>query len=249
MSVSKQFAAIGLPERKRKRTKKQAAVIITQAPAPKRQAGMAAGGGQRQIPRGFVTALAADSKYFDTGVASYNFNSDVGVVKHLDVVTQGDAVTQRQGKSWQNTNLQIRGKIFASTATVASQIAMYIVWDRQPNKALAGVTDIFDAADSYSLAKRENKGRFLVIKKWQRMVVGNTTTPATGREAIVIDKWLRLPPECIAQATAADTTGAIGNRITGALLAVFMGDDAAAAPTFTPNATLVFRVGFRDPHP
>jgi len=245
MSMSRQFASIGLPPRTKKRKNPPQAVNVKVSAAPAAKKSRSSTGAQ--IPRGFVTALAADSKYFDTAVASYQFNEDVGVVKHLDVVPQGDSVSQRNGKSWQNTNLQIRGKIIAGTAGTVSHIAMFIVWDRQPNKALAAVTDIFDAVPSSSLSKRENKGRFLVIKKWERILTGNSTTPATGREGIVIDKWIRLPAECIAQATAADTTGAIGNRVTGALLAVFMGDDPSGSPTLCPNGAFTFRVGFKDP--
>lgn len=241
MSMSRQFAAISVPPRTRKRKEAPQKVTLSVASAPVTKKSRAATGAQ--IPRGFVTALAADSKYFDVAANAYAFNT-TGAVTHLDIVPQGDTVSQRQGKSWQNTNLQIRGHIFNDTAAVYNQIAMYIIWDRQPNKALAGITDILDAATSYSFMKRENKGRFLCIKKWQRVLIGNTTTPATGREAIVIDKWIKLPQECVAQATAADTTGAIGNRVTGALLLAVVGSTAGG--TADASSILQFRVGFKD---
>jgi len=190
--------------------------------------------------------LAADSKYFDTAYADYSI-STAGSITHLDIVTQGDTVVQRQGKSWQNTNLQIRGILLQDTTAVANQVAMYIVWDRQPNKAAFALTDLLDVAHSSSFMKRENKGRFLVIKKWQRVLIGNSTTPTTGREAIIIDKWIRLPAECIAQCTATDATGAIGNRISGALFFVAVGNNASG--TADGKAQIAFRLGFKDPSP
>jgi len=243
MSMSRQFANIGLPPKQRKKQAQKVTAVTTvtrqvQAQAPRANVQVA-----RQIPRGFVTALAADSKFFDTAFASYAINT-TGSITHLDIVTQGDSVNQRQGKSWQNTNLQIRGMLSQDTTAVANHIAIYIVWDRQPNKAAFTVTDVLDTAHSASFMKRENKGRFLIVKKWQRVLIGNATTPATGREAIVIDKWIRLPAECIPQCTAADQTGAIGNRITGALMVLMIGNNAPGTADSTFGGG--FRLGFRD---
>lgn len=251
MSMSRQFAQIGLPPRQNKPKKRKAdQVVLSVSSAPAAKKGRSSTGAQ--IPRGFVTALAADSKYFDQGsgaVIAQVINT-TGAVQHLDIITQGDAVTQRTGKSFQLTNFQLRGFLSGNAASVINHCAVYLVWDRQPNKALFAVTDFLDTtacAGAAAFAKRENKGRFLCIKKWQRVLIGQglAGVPVTGREALVIDKWIKLPQECIAQCTAADTTGAIGNRITGALALVTLGNVVAgtAAATIGYN----FRVGFRDP--
>jgi len=250
MSMSRQFASIGLQPKQRKQRPQKVTAVTTvtkqvQAAAPRAQV-------QRQIPRGFVTALAADSKYFDQGSGApiSSVLNTTGAVLHLDVITQGDAVTQRSGKSFQLTNFQIRGFLSNNATSVINHVAVYLVWDRQPNKVLFGVTDFLDQVASTGasmFAKRENKGRFLTIKKWQRVLIGQglAGVPVTGREAIVIDKWIRLPAECIAQCTATDTTGAIGNRITGALALVTIGNVIAGTAAATLNFN--FRVGFRDP--
>lgn len=245
MSVSKQFAAIGLQQKPRKkRTQQQAAVIITKAPPAKKQAGFQG----RQIPRGFVSPLAADSKFIELTTDATKTMDTTGTVTHLDIVAQGDTVSSRTGKSWINTNFQIRGTITAGTAGIASLVSAFLVWDRQPNKALAAIGDFLEtsgAISSTAFAKRENKGRFLCIKKWVRSIVGNSTAAAAGREQIAIDKWIKLPQECISQCTAADTTGVIGNRITGALLLITAGDKAAG--TTAPNFVYRYRIGFKDP--
>lgn len=239
-SQSAQFRAIGLQDKPRKKRPAVPTVNLqVSAGAAKKQRSSTGA----QIPRGFVTVLAQESKYFDVAFANFTCNT-TGDLRHIDAVTQGDAVTQRQGKSWQNRNIQIRGKLIADTTSTATHVAMYLIWDRQPNKALAAVTDVLDTATPTSFMRRENKGRFLTIKKWQRAVIGNTTAPATGRELAIIDKWIKLPEECVAQCTAADTTGAIGNRVTGALLFFTISDVAGA--TADAQFGVQFRIGFKD---
>lgn len=243
-SQSKQFAMIGLPPKQRQ--KKTGSVAVTTVTKSIQSANPRAQVVSRQIPRGFVSPLAADSKFIDLALASNFLFNTTGVILHLDTIPTGDSVSQRTGKSFQLTNFQLRGSIYAGTTATVQHIALYLVWDRQPNKALAAITDVLDAALPTALAKRENKGRFLVIKKWQRVLSGNSATPSTGREIIVVDKWIRLPAECIAQCTAADTTGAIGNRVTGALLMLSVGDKVAGTTAATMTAAA--RLGFRDPN-
>lgn len=251
MSVSRQFAQIGVPPRTNKPRKRPAAaaalVTVTAAPAAKKQRSSTGA----QIPRGFVTALAADSKFIELTTDATKVLDTTGTVTHLDIIPQGDTVSARTGKSFQLTNFQIRGMMANNAASVISHVAVYLVWDRQPNKAIAVVGDFLETSGSASataFAKRENKGRFLCIKKWQRVLIGQGTAgvPVTGREALVIDKWIKLPQECVAQCTAADTTGVIGNRITGALLLVTIGN--VAAGTAASLLTYRYRIGFKDPN-
>lgn len=187
--------------------------------------------------------MAADAKYFDTVVANYALNT-TGGVKHLNIVVQGTTVISREGKSWINQSLHIRGYVAADIATTVAHTAMYIIWDKQPNKVLASITDIFDTVNSHSFAKRENKGRFLILKKWIHDISGNITTPGTGKEIQKVEKYMRLPAGLVTQMTSADTTGIIGNTINGALLFVHFGQTVAG--TGDANASLGFRLGFSD---
>lgn len=196
-----------------------------------------------QVPRGFITTRAADAKFFDTAAATYNCDT-TGTITHLSIVPQGTTVNSREGKSFRCTALQIRGQFQAGTTTTASTVAAYIVWDKQPNKALAAITDIFNSISSESLSKRENAGRFVLLKKYIRVLIGNSTTPATGQEYKVIEKYMKMPPNSVVECTAADTTGVIGNTINGALLLVTMG--TVAAGTASGNFFGTFRLGFTD---
>lgn len=196
-----------------------------------------------QIVRGFVGAVA-DAKFFDVGAATYGV-STTGSVTHLDVIPQGTTVNSREGKSFQIRNIHIQGFMDSnSTTTIALGLA-YLIWDHQPNKALAAVTDILDSANSLSFLKRENKTRFQVLKKILICNVGNTTTPATGREMILVDEYVKTKHlGLVAQCTVADTTGAIGNRINGALLLVTAGN--VASGTADQDLIVNIRIGFND---
>jgi len=199
---------------------------------------------RRQVPRGFVGA-AGEAKYFDIAIGVLPLNT-TGSVSHLDIIPTGTTVNSRDGRKFKNTSFQIRGVAAADTTTTSANGAMYLVWDRQPNKALAGVTDILDTASSSSFAKRENAQRFKIIKKWRYQFAGNITTAGqqTTATAFDIDDYVRLPEECVAECTTADTTGAIGNRVTGALLLLTIGNTGAG--TTDANVSITTRVNFVD---
>lgn len=194
--------------------------------------------------RGFLGA-AGEAKYFDITAGALALNT-TGSISHLDIVPTGTTVNSRDGRKFKNTSVQIRGQAQADTTTTVCNGAMYLVWDRQPNKALAAVTDVLDTANSNSFAKRENSQRFKIIKKWRWAFAGNQTT--AGQQVSTtnfdIDDYVRLPDDCIAECTTADTTGAIGNRVTGALLLVTVGNTAAG--TADANVVIGTRVNFVD---
>lgn len=189
------------------------------------------------VPRGFVGSRG-DAKYFDTALATYVADT-TGQRTHLSIVPQGTTVNTREGKAFRCTSVNVRGKVSAGTTTTIANYAGYLVWDYQPNKALALVADILDTASSNSFPRRENNERFKIIKKYYGLVIGNTTTPTVGTEAYEIDDYVKLPKDANVLCTAADTTGAIGNTIQGALIWVSVGDIAAG------TAAAQFVVGFR----
>lgn len=197
---------------------------------------------QGQVLRGFVGNMG-DAKYIDVAGANYG-NNTTGSVTLLNVVPQGDTVNTRDGKAFRCTSINIRGKISVDSAAVVPAYANYLVWDYQPNKALAALTDILESATSTAFPKRENNRRFKIIKKYYGALAGNSTAPATGLEVIPVDDYVILPPDCNTVLTAADTTGVIADMIQGALLWVSVGD--AGAGTGDINSTIAFRLNFTE---
>jgi len=200
---------------------------------------------RKMVNRGFLGAYG-EAKYFDVAAGSIALNT-TGSVTQLDSVPTGTTVNSRDGRKFKLTSFQVRGIAGNDTTGTSSLGAMYLVWDRQPNKALAGVTDILDAATPVAFAKRENVQRFKIIKKWRWCFNGNGATAGqqTATSAFDIDDYVKLPDECVAECTTADTTGAIGNRVTGALLLVCVGNKAGPA-TDDDYVTITTRVNFSD---
>lgn len=196
---------------------------------------------RQMIPRGFVGSRG-DAKFLDTAFAAYQ-NDTTGTITHLSPVPQGTTVNQREGKAFRCTSINIRGQIQVESTTTTQIYANYLVWDYQPNKAAisaaATIPLIFNTISSVSFPNRENNERFVIIKKWYGTMAGNSVTPATGKEVIPIDEYVRLPQDCNVLCTTADTTGVIGNTIQGALYFVTMGGEAAG----TNNS--ITSVGFR----
>jgi len=203
------------------------------------------GAGNRQVPRGFVGVIG-EAKYVDVANAAYNCDS-TGSLAHISIVPQGTTVNSRVGRKCELSYVQLRGEVTNGSTAKVSSWALYLVWDEQPNKALAAINAVLDGSDTYSFPKRENVQRFKIIRKWTGVCCGNNTTAAqqTSNTTVRIDEYVRLPKGLVIVPTTADTTGAMADIITGALLFVAVGNNGTAG-TSAPTATLTMRVGFRD---
>jgi len=196
----------------------------------------------RPVVRGFV-GRGAENKYFDIAAADYNMDL-TGSITHLDVVTQGSTVNSRDGRKFMPTWVNMRGFCHNNPTSVGTDNAVILVWDKQPNKALAAITDVLDAAAPTAQNKRENASRFIILRRWNVVMTGKSdgsTVPGFLRN---FDKFVRLPRGLIAECTPADTTGAIGNRVSGALLLITVGNVLNGN-----NAALLhvgMRIGFKD---
>jgi len=197
----------------------------------------------RRAPiRGFV-GRAGENKYFDLASATYATDT-TGSVTHLDVVTQGDTVNSRDGRKFNPVWVNMRGYVQNSSTSTATDNVVILLWDKQPNKALCAITDVLDAITPESQNKRENASRFQIIRRWNYCLTGKNDGSTVGGYIRNWDKYVRLPPGLIAECTPADTTGAIGNRVTGALIMLTLGNIAAGTAAATLRTSI--RIGFKD---
>lgn len=200
--------------------------------------------GRRTIAaRTSYLGAAGDAKYIDLASAVYNFDT-TGDIVHLDVVPQGTSVNERDGRAWKDTSLSIRGSAVNDSTATYTNNALIIVWDKQPNKALPAITDILDSANVVSLNKRENSSRFVTVRRFQFILTGKGDGSTTDGFAKTFDEYIRLPKGCIATTTSGDTTGAIANRISGALYAISVG--SVVAGTTACAGTFTMRLNFMD---
>lgn len=183
-----------------------------------------------------AVSLPRETGYVDLALASYGLDT-TGSIVLIPTVAQGASVNQRVGKKIMWKSLQCRGTMNARTAAVANDVAFMIVYDKRPTGALPSITDILVSANSSAFNNDSNSGRFRILKRVDQVLIGNTTTPATGQEEKDCSFFLDLKGlPCVYKAA---TTGAIADIEEGALYLVTVGDNAAG------TAAAYLSAGFR----
>lgn len=181
-----------------------------------------------------------ETGYVDLATAAYALDT-TGSVTLIATVAQGTSVNQRVGKKIMWKSIQGRGYMMANSATVQSDVAYLLVYDKRPTGSVPAITDILVSASSRAFNNDDNSGRFVILKRVDRQLLGNGTTPATGREGYSIDFYKKLnKPACFKSAG----TGAIGDIEQGALYLVTVG--SAAAGTGAAALNIAFRTRFVD---
>lgn len=181
-----------------------------------------------------------DRGFVDAVTTSYVADT-TGTVTLMATIAVGASVNQRVGKKIMYASIQIRGSLYAGTTTTTTDAAYIIVYDKRPTGALPAMTDILVSASAAAMNNDENSGRFQIVRRVDRCVVGNITTPATGLERQDMDDFIKFRRPAVYKAVG---TGAIGDISEGALYLVTVGTNAAgtAAATFTLN----YRVRFTE---
>lgn len=196
---------------------------------------------EQAVKRAVMKEKSKDAGFVDLAGASYATDT-TGTITLVATIAQGVSVNQRTGKKAVYKSVQIRGAWNAGTAgTVTDQAAM-LVYDRKPTAALPAITDILVAANSRAFLNDVNSDRFQIVRRWDVNLVGNITTPATGRESLNFDEYVDLKKRPVEFNAAA--TGAIGDIAKGALYFVTVGN--AAAGTTAGTVFAAFRTRFID---
>lgn len=192
-------------------------------------------------PRYLASVKAKETGFVDLALAAYACDT-TGSLTLIATVPQGASVNQRVGKKIALKSLQCRGSLVVNTATTLVDTAVLIVYDKRPTGALPTITDVLVTANSESMNNDANSGRFRILKRLDMVLMGNSTTPATGQESKELDFWLDLKgASCVFKAAG---TGAIADIEEGALYLITVGN--VAAGTSAATAGLGFRTRFYD---
>lgn len=141
----------------------------------------------------------------------------------------------------------IRARITAASASTYEKCVTLLIWIRSPNLAttLPAWTEIMVAQNADSLTNRDHADKFKILRRWEHVVTGNLTTPATGNEMWIFEEYIPLKSLESLWAVAS-TTGVIADMAKGALILGTLGLNnygATTTPLFVGNA----RVYFSDP--
>lgn len=173
--------------------------------------------------------LKDERKFIDTTATANGLNT-TGVVQAINLSAIGDDNNSRDGRQTLNTSIKIRGLISPEDLTTnPSLVRVLLVWDKQPNGALATIANILSNATALSMNNLDNKYRFKILRDYQFPVGGqnNTATQTYVQSPTVwdINDFVKLPPDCVTGWTG--TTAAIASVATGSLLLVQIGTQAA----------------------
>lgn len=196
-----------------------------------RQARMNAMPLQRVTPQERNYVDATSSFVYDT----------TGTIALIATIAQGASTTQRIGKKAVLRTLQIRGFSYAGTTAIYNDCAFIIVYDKRPTGVLPAITDILVTASATAMNNDNGTDRFQILRRMDFELTGNTTTPATGREAESMDSFVKINRKIVFKAAG---TGAIGDIQEGALYALSVGINVAG--TTAAGAVLNFRTRFTE---
>ena len=209
------------------------------------------GGFKRTVPLkyrtgGFYSGLGRQDelKTADLAVASYACDT-TGSITLLNGVATGTDFTDRVGRKTTMKSVYVCGLLESQDGTGGDNLTrVMIVYDSQPNGAIAVMTDILKTADSRDQINLNNRDRFQILYDTVQPLAEENISTATltvaGSPSVgMIKKYIKLNHEVL----YAGTTAAIASIQTGALLLVTVGNKGVNAGHKLTGST---RVRFTD---
>lgn len=163
----------------------------------------------------------------------------------INIVPQGAASIERVGKKIMMQSVAVKAVLAAGSAATINAWSIYLIYDKRPTGTLPSTSDVFlmlsGAYSMLAMPNEDNAERFKIIRKWNGILTGNTTSPSTGVETALVDTVVPLRLPTVYKSLA---TGDIGDIEVGSLLVVGLGSNAAGAGAAIFN--LSTRVKFVD---
>lgn len=190
------------------------------------------------------SVLPKEVKYFDTALAfAADATAEVPATGQLNIIPQNDTDTGRDGRAVVVKSIEVRGTwqhLPGAAALAGTVVHMYLVLDKQCNKAAAAVLDVFTTANIHSSGlNMYNRSRFQIMKHWTfkfEPKAGVTTAYNQSFESVEYTRKCRIPITWDNSAA----TGALNTTTSNNLFLICgaFGDDDLA--TFTGNCRLLF---------
>jgi len=185
-----------------------------------------------------------------TGANASSLCREEGQVYHLDQIQRGNQLGEALGQKHMVTAIHIRGQWTLPNTQIYDRPGYYLVWDRQPNEALATPGDILDlsvgGADcSIAFPNQDTGSRFMILAKREHSAV-NAQQNEIGRNdnhQWIVDEYHRLPRGLVATKTLGSASGLIDNRVSGALLLLTFGRNTSVNSN---PLNFQFRIYFQD---
>jgi len=195
--------------------------------------------GSKQIDFTTTGTLAnAAGGYILTGAA-------VPAALVINQIAQGVSQLTRLGRKAHCTGVHIKARVTQPAAGAITSFSLNLVHQKPPNNPtqMPAFNDVWVAQHVNALRNVDNADKLQVVRSIKGTLVGNSNTPATGLEEVLIDEFIDLRKyNCFTEWTQADTTGVYTNMEKGALMLYCLSDAAANAA----QGFLSVRVYFND---
>lgn len=185
--------------------------------------------------------------------------TDLEVVDHLNVISMGDAVYQRDGSRVKMLGLQLVFDVYPSTKASAFNpgtpigradlIRFYLIYDRRPTGAVPTYSSIF----LNGFLRVDARDRFELIQKWeitarQQIIFGNASNYFDSSvPGAISHKHYQLPLAHPAAWQQLNTDGALGGMISGALYLMYICSSVPVADLATaPTVGLIWQTQYVD---
>lgn len=176
---------------------------------------------------------ATEVKTIDSTIAASEY-STTGTITLLNGVAQGLDNTQRIGRKFNVKSILVRGYASVGSTPTASAIRHIIVYDKQTNLALPGITDILSSANVLGVNNLDNRDRFVILSDKLSYL------EAAGRSQIPIKLFIKSNLEVINGGTAAT----INSISTGGIYLITVG--TLVTGVTAPKLATTVRVRFQD---
>lgn len=159
-----------------------------------------------------------------------------GTVSVLNALAQGGEINARIGQQVSTRNCSYRYELdlpVLPADQVPTSGRVMLIWDRQPNSAVAAFTDIFTSASYLAYVLPGGAQRFVILRNQQFSLSPNGDQTLFFEGYIKINMTSTYAPETVSN-----------NPVSGALLLAFIADQTAAANR--PTISGCFRTRFID---
>lgn len=189
----------------------------------------------------YVVKNQNEPGFVDLTAATYNCNT-TGSIALIATIPQNASTNGRIGKRVSLKSLQCHGSVIGNAAVTITDIAILIVYDKRPTGTLPAITDILVSATASSFNNDNNSGRFRILKRIDKVLIGSAANQYTSSSAIDADWFLSL--RSLPSVFKSAGTGAMGDIEEGALYVVTVGSSGAGTSAATAN--LSFRTRYVD---
>lgn len=185
-----------------------------------------------------------------TGGNASSLCREEGTCFHLDQIDRGTGLGNALGQKHMVTGVHIRGRWALPNAQVSDRPGYYLVWDSQPNEALAAPGDILDLTTggidcSTAFPNQDNNARFTLLAKREHNAANANVSDDSYNPSMYwfVDEYFRFRKPLVATKTLGDASGQISNRVTGALIMLTFGRNTSVNSN---PLNFQFRVYFQD---